>query len=169
MKTSDAGIALIRRFEGFSGKPYICPAGYVTVGYGHVVLKGEDFSGGVTVDQAVALLKKDITAAERSVARLIRAPLLQPHFDALVSFTYNLGGGALQRSSLRRKINRADFAAALPEFEKWVYAGGRKLKGLISRRRAEAQLFDLGNRARESNIAFIITTQKELYNGIRSR
>ena len=162
MKTSEAGLALIRRFEGFSAMPYVCPAGYVTVGFGHVVKKGEDFKGGITQETALELLRKDVRAAEASVARLIRVPLMQPHFDALVSFTYNLGGGALQRSTMRRKINRCDFIAALPEFAKWSYAGGRKLKGLVRRRLAEAELFSLGNEAMQKTMLFTITTKESL-------
>ena len=79
--------------------------------------------------------------AERAVLRLITVPLSDGQFDALVSFTFNLGSGALQRSTLRRKVNRQEYEDAALEFGKWVWAGGRRLKGLINRRKAEAALF----------------------------
>ncbi len=140
-QVSDKGLALIRKYEGFAPKPYVCPAGYLTVGYGHVVLPGEDFSDGINEEQATDLLVADIAAAAHAVVRFIRVPLSDGQFDALVSFTYNLGSGALQRSTLRRKLNRGDYEAIPAELMKWVWAGGRKLKGLINRRRSEAILF----------------------------
>jgi GH24 family phage-related lysozyme (muramidase) len=140
---TDAGLALIQRFESFSPTIYVCPAGYPTVGYGHVVLDGERgrFAGGIGEDEGEALLRRDAAIAERAVLRLITVPLTDGQFDALVSFTFNVGGGALQRSTLRRKINREEHALAPAEFLKWVWAGGRKLKGLMRRREAEAGLY----------------------------
>lgn len=76
-------------------------------------------------------LRQDAQIAERAVLRLINVPLTDGQFDALVSFTYNLGGGALQRSTLRRKINREEHAEVPEQFMRWVWAGGRKLKGLF--------------------------------------
>ena len=73
--------------------------------------------------------------------RLIRVPLEDSRFDALGSFTFNLGAGALQRSTLRRKVNRQEHAAVPAEFGRWVWAGGRRLKGLVRRREAEAVLY----------------------------
>lgn len=139
--TPQAAIDLIKRFEGFSGKVYICPAGYPTVGWGHVVLDGEDYSAGITREQGEALLRRDLVRFERSVQRMISVPLTDGQYGALVSFTFNLGGGALQRSTLRAKLNRGEYDAAANEFSKWVWAGGRKLRGLILRREAEAALF----------------------------
>ena len=135
------GIDLIKRFEGFSGKVYICPAGYPTIGYGHVVKPHEDFSTGIDEARAEELLRQDAVIAERAVLRLIGVPLTDGQFDALVSFTYNLGGGALQRSTLRRKINREEHAEVPEQFMRWVWAGGRKLKGLVRRREAEAIIY----------------------------
>ena len=132
------GLNLIKRFEGFMGEVYICPAGYPTIGYGHVVKDDEDFSAGINEAQAEALLHQDATIAERAVLRLINVPLTDGQFDALVSFTYNLGGGALQRSTLRRKINREEHAEVPEQLIRWIWAGGRKLKGLLRRRQAEA-------------------------------
>jgi len=133
------GIDLIKRFEGFSRTVYFCPAGYPTIGFGHVVKPHEDFSAGIDEAQAEELLRQDAVIAERAVLRLISVPLTDGQFDALVSFTYNLG--ALQRSTLRRKINHEEHAEVPEQFMRWVWAGGRKLKGLIRRREAEALLY----------------------------
>jgi lysozyme len=135
------GIDLIKRFEGFSPTVYFCPAGYPTIGYGHVVKKGEDFSGGITQGEAEELLRLDAQIAERAVLRLITVPLTDGQFDALVSFTYNLGSGALQRSTLRRVINRKNHHNVPAQLMRWVWAGGRKLRGLVRRREAEAMLY----------------------------
>lgn len=137
------GIDIIKRFEGFSSTVYFCPAGYPTIGYGHVVLDHEDFSKGVSKRQAEILLRKDAQIAERAVLRLISVPLTNGQFDALVSFTYNLGGGALQRSTLRRVINRGDHYDVPRQLMRWVWASGRKLNGLIRRREAEADLYQI--------------------------
>ena len=135
------GIDLIKRFEGFSPTVYFCPAGYPTIGYGHVVKKGEDFSDGITQGEAEELLRLDAQIAERAVLRLITVPLTDGQFDALVSFTYNLGSGALQRSTLRRVINRQNHHNVPDQLMRWVWAGGRKLRGLVRRREAEALLY----------------------------
>ena len=137
------GLDLIKRFEGFSSRSYICPAGYPTIGYGHLVRADESFDEGVSHEEAEALLRRDTASAERSVLRLINVPLTDSQFDALVSFTFNLGGGALQRSTLRRKINREEHGEVPAEFGRWVFAGGRRLKGLVRRRAAEAVLYDM--------------------------
>ena len=137
------GLDLIKRFEGFSRIVYFYPAGYPTIGYGHVVKDDEDFSAGIDEAQAEALLRQDARIAERAVLRLINVPLTDGQFDALVSFTYNLGGGALQRSTLRRKINREEHAEVPEQFMRWVWAGGRKLKGLVRRRAAESKLYSV--------------------------
>lgn len=134
------GLQLIQHFEGFSAIPYRCPAGYLTIGYGHVIRAGEQWKA-ITREEASELLAEDVLAAEAAVARWIDVPLSEGQCDALVSFTYNLGAGALQRSGLRRKLNRRDYLAAADEFPRWVWAGGRKLPGLILRREAERARF----------------------------
>jgi lysozyme len=142
MRTSEVGLALIEQFEGFSPTPYLCPAHVWTIGYGHVIREGEQ-GRLMRVDEpaARALLQQDVGLAERAVARFIRVPLTQNQFDALVSFTFNLGAGALQRSTLRRIINRNEHEAVPVELLRWVWAGGRKLPGLVRRRAAEAALY----------------------------
>jgi GH24 family phage-related lysozyme (muramidase) len=140
---SKQGLDLICRFEGFSPVIYICPAGYPTIGYGHLITEAnkERFLDGVDEDEALELLRSDVGKAERAVLRLIAVPLTQGQFDALVSFTFNLGGGALQRSTLRRKVNREEHDDVPAELMKWVWAGGRKLNGLVKRRAAEAEIY----------------------------
>ncbi len=143
---TDEGLALIKRFEGFAPEIYVCPGGWPTIGYGHVVRDHERkrFAGGIDEATAEELLRRDVETAERAVLRLIRVPLADSRFDALGSFAFNLGAGALQRSTLRRKANREEHDAVPGEFGRWVWAGGRKLKGLIRRREAEAGFYAEG-------------------------
>lgn len=137
------GIDLVKQFEGFSPRPYLCPAGHLTIGYGHLVKDHETFYYEIGQEQGEYLLKKDLESAERAVSRLARAGVSDSQFDALVSFTYNLGAGAFQRSTLRRKVNRGEDPEVPAEFLRWVWAGGRRLRGLIRRRQAEAVLYCL--------------------------
>lgn len=140
MQISAEGLAFICRFEGFSPVPYICPAGLHTIGYGHVITRHEMFTI-VSELEARFLLQKDVQIAACAVTKLIAASLNQMQFDALTSFTFNLGSGALQRSRLRAVINRGEYDDAPTEFRRWVFASGRKLPGLVARRSAEAELF----------------------------
>jgi len=139
-----AGLSLICKFEGFSEFIYTCPAGYPTIGYGHVVLPIEynKFAAGIDEPEARVILQEDAYIAEKAVLRLVKVPLNDNQFSALVSFVYNLGSGAFQRSTLRQVINRGEHSAAPKQFMRWIYAGNTPLKGLISRRQAEAQMYD---------------------------
>ena len=139
MHTSKHGLNIIMHYEGFSPEPYRCPAGLLTIGYGHVVKVHSPRH--VTRAQAEILLMADVASAEKDVTRLIARQLSQNQFDALVSFTFNVGGGALQRSTLRARLNRGEVAEAADQFLRWVYGGGKKLPGLIRRRVAERALF----------------------------
>ena len=103
-----------------------------------------------------------VEAAERAVLPLIRVPLEDGRFDALCSFTFNLGAGALQRSTLRRKVNREEHGAVPAEFRRWVFAGGRKLKGLMRRREAEAGLYAEGSTRMPSSNTRITTQPSSL-------
>lgn len=141
MRISAQGMAFIRQFEGFSARLYRDVAGLWTIGYGHLVTSGEQFLGPLSPEEAVRLLRKDVAVAEGAVGRLIRVPLRQAQFDALVSFTFNLGGGVLQRSTLRSVLNRGEYEAVPGQLMRYVFAGGRTCVGLVRRRGAEAALF----------------------------
>ncbi len=143
MLTNQAGQAIIKKWEGFSLTPYICPAGLPTIGWGHVISAADavKYASGITQEQANALFAHDVRIAEGGVTSLITAPLTANQFAALVSFTFNLGAGRLRASTLRRKINARDYQGAADEFSRWVFAGGRKLTGLVSRRAEEKELF----------------------------
>jgi lysozyme len=140
---TENGLKLIMGFEGFSNTIYLDEAGLQTIGYGHLILPHKKFSfkNGISKIDAESLLKQDVQLAENAVARLIKVPLTNHQFDALVSFTFNLGAGALQRSTLRHKVNRQEHDAVPAEFMRWIYANGRKIPGLIRRRTAEAELY----------------------------
>jgi lysozyme len=143
MKISQAGIDLIRRFEGCKLKPYLCPAGYWTVGYGHVIGNGKTKPEKqlYTQEEVNELLRTDLVRFEQGVLRYCPVHLTQFEFDSLVSFSFNLGLGVLQRSTLRRKILRQDKQAAARNILKYNKAGGRVLKGLTRRREAEYRMF----------------------------
>lgn len=143
MKTSPAGIDLIKKFEGFSPVVYNCPAGYPTIGYGHRIKQGEVFTK-LAEHQATALLMRDLVTFEQAVTLLVKVPLTQGQFDALVSFTYNLGIAALKRSTLLKRLNDKNYEQAADNFMRWVHADGVKMKGLERRRAAEWALFTGG-------------------------
>lgn len=140
MRTSQAGTELIQSFEGCKLNAYVCPAGVLTIGWGHT---GKDVTPGQCISQARAdeLLAQDLAPRERDVERLVKVPLTQHQFDALVSFVYNLGAGALAGSTLLKKLNAGNYAGAADEFLKWNKAGGKVLPGLSRRRAAERELF----------------------------
>lgn len=144
-KASDKCIQLIKQFEGFSSKPYLCPAGVATIGYGST----RDTDGKpitmqyppITEAQAKALMMSTLVTYEDAVNRYVKVPINQNQFDALVDFAYNAGAKNLLDSTLLKKLNDGDYDGASKEFSKWVYAGRTKLNGLVRRREAERQLF----------------------------
>lgn len=145
MQCSARGLALIKAFEGFSAKPYRCPAGKLTIGYGHVLHADEVYAPeGVTEEQAHALLEKDVRIFSMSVNEMLKVPLPQASFDAVVSLAYNIGAYAIKKSTLIELINQNSLGSAAKEFDRWVYAGGKILPGLKRRRQAERQLFEEG-------------------------
>lgn len=127
-KIRQKGRDLIKYFEGFEPEIYLDDAGLPTIGYGHLIRPGEHkmFENGISEAAGEALLIKDVQTAERAVLRLIDVPLTDGQFDALVSFTFNLGGSALQRSTLGRKVNREEHQEVPAQFMRWVWAGGAK-------------------------------------------
>jgi lysozyme len=142
---TEVGLRLIEAFEAFMPTPYLCPAGYWTIGYGHLLVGDRaSWPTSISQEEAEALLEADVRKAEGAVLRLIRVPLSNEQFDALVSFTFNLGGGALQRSRLRSMVNREDHTEVPEEFLRWVRAGGKVLRGLVRRRAAEGRLYGTG-------------------------
>lgn len=140
-RTNSAGVALIKRFEGFSAVRYICPAGYPTIGYGHMIVDGEDFPEPLSIEEAERLLQQDLARFEAAVGRMVKVPITDNQFAALVSFAYNLGTGNLKASTLLRHLNGGQAREAAAQFKRWRFAGGRVLKGLVARRQAEAELF----------------------------
>lgn len=143
MKLSEEGTHFIANQEGFRGKAYVCPAGKLTIGFGHVVgpMEKQRFSGGITREEAEALLERDLDKYVAAVNQLVKTPLSQGQFDSLVSFSYNVGVTAFARSTLLRKLNSGDKEGAACEFQRWVHGGGRRLAGLVKRRLLEAQMF----------------------------
>ncbi|HIC2869530.1 TPA: lysozyme [Enterobacter kobei] len=144
MQTSDKGIALIKQFEGCKLTAYQDSVGVWTIGYGWTKpVDGKPIRAGMTIKQETAerLLKTGLVSYEGDVSRLVKVGLTQGQFDALVSFTYNLGARSLSTSTLLRKLNAGDYAGAADEFLRWNKAGGKVLNGLTRRREAERALF----------------------------
>jgi GH24 family phage-related lysozyme (muramidase) len=145
---SARGAALIADHEGKVNRLYNDPVGHCTIGIGHLVHLGncdgsepEEFKRGLSDQEVYDLFISDAQRFIDAVNRLVGVPLTQNQFDALVSFTFNLGEGALEESTLRRKLNAGDYEGAAAEFGKWVKAGGQVLAGLVRRRKDEAELF----------------------------
>lgn len=146
MTPSTRCLDLIREFEGFEPKPYLCPAGVPTIGYGST--RYEDGTRvrltdpPITRERADAIMlatlnKEYAPAVERYVQRYLE----QHQFDALVDFAYNAGAQNLRTSTLLRKVNAGDMVGAAGEFARWIFANGKMLPGLVRRRKAEADLF----------------------------
>lgn len=140
MNISENGLALVKHFEGCKLSAYVCPAGVLTIGYGST---GPHVRAGQTITQAQAdaLLAKDMERFEAGVMKLVKVALDQDEFDALCSFAFNLGLGALSGSTLLKKLNLKDCAGAAAEFRRWDKAGSKILPGLTRRRAAETALF----------------------------
>ena len=144
MQISDKGLALIKQFEGCKLTAYRDSVGVWTIGYGWTQpVDGKPIRAGMTIKQETAerLLKTGLVSYESDVSRLVKVDLTQGQFDALVSFTYNLGARSLSTSTLLRKLNASDYAGAADEFLRWNKAGGKVLNGLARRREAERALF----------------------------
>ncbi len=141
-------LSLVKEFEGFhrlvrlsappTAEPYLCPAAFWTIGYGHLCERSHP---PITEPAATDYLVADLAIARAAVDRLITRPLTTGQADALTSWTMNLGAHRLRGSTLRAVINRGEMDRAVPELRRWVYAGGVKLAGLVARREAEALLF----------------------------
>lgn len=146
-------IELAKRFEGFHrvpkhdpnrAYPYICPAGYPTIGYGHLCTMDHP---PITETEAEAYLAQDLRTALAATLRYCPVLATEPEgrLAAIVDFTFNLGAGRLQTSTLRLRVNQRDWVAAGQELRRWVYGGGRILPGLVSRRLAELGILEAAN------------------------
>lgn len=144
-----AAIDLAKRFEGFHrvpnfdperrAHPYICPAGFWTIGYGHLC---DPKHPPISEDEGESYLAQDLMTALNATLRYCPVLATEPEgrLAAIVDFTFNLGAGRLQTSTLRRRVNQRDWIAARHELRRWVYGGGRALPGLVARREAESSL-----------------------------
>jgi lysozyme len=141
MSCPPAALALVERFERFMPLPYDDGYGFATVGWGHRILAGEDFSAGLTRAAADRLLAQDLGTAEAAVARLCPVALTDNQRGALISFAFNAGAGTLQRATFRQCLLRRDYADVPAGLMKYVWSAGRRSRGLVRRRRAEAELF----------------------------
>lgn len=143
---SEVGIKLIQRFEGYVPLMYRDAAGLWTIGYGHLMSDDEiQKYRGVTIthQEADRLFRADLQEHAEAVNRLVAVPLWQWQYDALTSFVYNVGPGNFRASTLRRQVNQEQHSAVPDQFSRWVYAGGKKLRGLQIRRNAEASLYSI--------------------------
>lgn len=132
-------VELVKGFEGFSPKAYLCPAGVPTIGYGHTGnIKPTDT---ITQQEAEELLKKDLEKFESGVKKAVKVPLNENQLAALVSFTYNVGLGAFNNSTLLKQLNEGHYDLAADQLLRWTKAAGKELKGLVRRRAAERAVF----------------------------
>jgi lysozyme len=144
MKTNEAGLDLIKHYEGRRLTSYLCPAQVWTVGYGAIrYFDGEPVPPNVTITEQEAddLLRRDLIDTEDFVSRLIRVPLTENQFSATVSLVFNIGAGNFQRSQIRQRINRKNYDGAASIWWQWRRGGGRILPGLVKRRESERQLW----------------------------
>lgn len=140
MKISEEGLALIKKFEGCELTAYKCSAGVWTIGYGHT--KGVEEGMTITKAQAEGMLLEELVEYEDAVKNAVTISLDQCMFDALVSWTYNLGPSNLNASTMLKVLNAGDYDGVPAQIKRWNKAGGKVLEGLIRRREAEALLFE---------------------------
>lgn len=143
MTPSENCLALIRKSEGFRADLYKDAAGFLTVGYGHKVANAAEAGETPwTLEKAEEVLQADAVIAAQGVSSLVKVTLKQGQFDALVDFVFNLGSGRLASSTLLRLLNMGQYDRIPDELRKWIYGGGEKLPGLITRREAEAEMWE---------------------------
>jgi len=170
MKMSKNGIDLIKQFEGFRSKPYLCSAKKATIGYGstfyldgtQVTLTDKEISEA----DAVVLLQKVADDFVEQVMKAIKVPLSQNEVDAIACFTYNVGVKAFTDSTMLKKLNKGDKPGAGTEFMRWNKAGGKELKGLTRRREAEQKLFLTQDTATPDPLLASATLKKEDFDPI---
>ena len=140
MKISAEGLALIKKFEGCELEAYQDAVGVWTIGYGHI--KGVKKGMTITKQQAEEMLEEELIEYENYVKEAVKYQLDQCMFDALVSWTYNLGPSNLNSSTLLKVLNAGDYDGVPEQIKRWNKAGGKVLQGLVRRREAEALLFE---------------------------
>lgn len=160
MKLSDKGIRFLRQVEGVRADVYKDSAGLPTIGVGHLLTKSELTRGKIIIDgesvryinglndkRVDALLRQDVQIFEEAVTGYVKVPLTQNQFDALVSFAFNVGKGAFEKSTLLRVLNRGGYEGVPEQLKRWIYSGGVQNKGLVNRRQAEIELWNEHNDA----------------------
>lgn len=133
-------IELVKKFEGLRLRAYTCPAGKLTIGYGHT---GPEVCSGqqISIEQAEQLLSHDLSEAGAAVSELVKVPLTENQFSALVSFVFNCGTPAFAASTLLLSLNAGCYAAVPVQLKRWIHSRGTVIKGLVARRAAEAALW----------------------------
>jgi lysozyme len=142
---NEAGLDLIKHYEGWRSSPYLCSAARATIGWGStwdrngnaVTLDHLD----ITKEQGEYLLLREVRHSEKAIRKLVKTELTENMFSSLCSFIYNVGSGNFQKSTMRMKLNRGQYESAADEYPKWRKAGGRIIKGLVRRRKQERELF----------------------------
>jgi lysozyme len=142
MHLSSAGLELLKKSEGFRDHIYNDDAGFRTIGFGHRLALSESFPASITLAQGESILAWDVAIAESAVDRLVKVPLTQGQFDALVDFVFNLGAGRLAASTLLTYLNAGNSDAAAWQLLAWDHAGSQEIAGLKSRREAEFRLWN---------------------------
>ena len=155
MQMSENGLALLQQWEGFKLQVYKDSAGFPTIGVGHLITKAEQasgtitingaavqYAGGLTDQQTLDLLAQDVQPAEQAVNAGVTVPLNQNQFDALVSFTFNVGVGAFQSSTLLKVLNQQQYDDVPAQLLRWTRAGGQVVQGLVNRRENEIKLWN---------------------------
>ncbi len=140
MQPSIYCIEMIKNFESLRLEAYICPAGKTTIGYGHLIAPWENYKK-ITKQQALKILEIDVSVIAARIKKFITTPLNQYQFDSLVSLAYNIGTNAFIKSKLLQYVNQRKYKKAADEFDKWIYANGKKLNGLKKRRSIEKIVF----------------------------
>jgi len=140
MNISEEGLSLIKKFEGCELKAYRCAANVLTIGYGTTKGVTEDME--ITKEEAESILKEEMHEYEGYINNMVKVPLEQNQFDAMVSWVFNLGSTNLSSSTLLKKLNNSEYDEVPSQIKRWNKAGGKVLDGLIRRREAEALLFE---------------------------
>jgi lysozyme len=143
MRIDKRGEELLHTSEGLELKAYLDTGGVWTIGWGNTSINGKPVTKGMTCtkEEADEEWRKDVDEAEASVKKLVKVPLTQGQFNALVDFVYNVGEGQFSKSTLLRLLNKGDYEGACKQFPRWVYDNGKKINGLVKRNRKRQEMF----------------------------